>query len=326
MKKFFALVLSICMLFSLVACGAQGDSSDGQYMIYLFIASRDEWNTLMESSAQNCGIDGIEISTQNAENDANKQLQQIETAVNAGADGLIVQLADPEIMPEVKELADGTPLVIVNRDPTDTSLFDDHTVFVGGDDFSAGHVQAEFLADYFKAQGKTEITYLLLSGSLGLVSTVRRSEGVLTGLEEAGITATAAVPPLVCDWDRATAVDNVLPLLGTTTFDCIIANNDAMALGGIEALTQEGIDPATVPVIGLDGTSDGCAAVANGTMACTVYNPTSMGGVAAKAVYNIITGADIMTGLDGYFQSDEDPYVIRTAFEMVTKDNVENFR
>ena len=45
-------------------------------------------------------------------------------------------------------------------------------------------------------------------------------------------------------------MDMISPLLGTTEFDCIIANNDAMALGAVEAMQAQGMDPTSIPIVG----------------------------------------------------------------------------
>ena len=65
----------------------------------------------------------------------------------------------------------------------------------------------------------------------------------------------------------------ITPLLTTIEYDCIISNNDAMALGAIEALKAVGLDPSEVPSVGVDATVDGCQAVKEGTlsMTCLLY-------------------------------------------------------
>lgn len=54
-------------------------------------------------------------------------------------------------------------------------------------------------------------------------------------------------------------------------YDCVISNNDSMALGAIEALKEHGDDLSEIPVLGVDATTDGCASIKAGEMAFTVY-------------------------------------------------------
>lgn len=55
--------------------------------------------------------------------------------------------------------------------------------------------------------------------------------------------------------------------------ELVIANNDDMALGAIDALKTSHLKRADWPVVvGIDGTDVGLAAVASGEMVGTVYN------------------------------------------------------
>lgn len=59
----------------------------------------------------------------------------------------------------------------------------------------------------------------------------------------------------------------IAPLLNTIDYDCIISNSDAMALGAIEAMKAEKLDPSSIPIVGVDATVDGCQAIKDGSMA-----------------------------------------------------------
>ena len=63
----------------------------------------------------------------------------------------------------------------------------------------------------------------------------------------------------------------ITPVLDTTEFDCIIANNDAMALGAVEAMIDVGQDPASVPIVGIDASTDGRKSIAEGQMAASAF-------------------------------------------------------
>ena len=81
------------------------------------------------------------------------------------------------------------------------------------------------MAEYFKAKGKKEVKYIMIQGTLGNVSTTKRSAGVICTLEDNGIKATEAQAPLVADWDRPTAQEMVQPLVAAIEYNCIISNN-----------------------------------------------------------------------------------------------------
>lgn len=162
-------------------------------------------------------------------------------------------------------------------------------------------------------------------GILGQTSTTNRTASVLKALEDNGIKATAAAAPLAADYDRATAMDMISPLLKTTKYDCIISNNDAMALGAVEAMQQQGLDPKSVPIVGIDATADGRQAIKDGTLAMTVFqNAEGQGRASLQAAANLIDGKPIAEGT-GYEVDDENEFIIWVPFEPVTIDNVADY-
>ena len=130
--------------------------------------------------------------------------------------------------------------------------------------------------------------------------------------------------PLVADYDRANAMDMISPLLGNTEFDCIIANNDAMALGAVEALKAKGMDPTSIPIVGIDATVDGIQAIKDGTLAMTVFQDANGQGYGAvKAAVNLIEGKAINDGTN--YETDETGNICWVPFEPVTPDNVADY-
>ena len=71
--------------------------------------------------------------------------------------------------------------------------------------------------------------------------------------------------------------------------EAVIACNDDMALGAIEALKAAGFfkgDDSFIPVVGVDATANGVEALKEGTMLCTALNnPVILG----NSVYKLLT-------------------------------------
>ena len=217
-------------------------------------------------------------------------------------------------------------VVFVNRRPSDAGILNENVVYVGSDEMQSGGYQGEYLAKYFNDQKKTDISYLLLKGTEGLVHTEQRTESVLKGLEDGGINAQEASAPLVADYDRATAQDMITPLITTKEYDCIIANNDAMALGAIEALKAANIDPSTIPVVGIDATVDGVQAVENGELYMTVFQDADGQGYGAcMAVSNMLQGKAINEGTD-FELAEDNEFISWVPFEPVTADNYTDYQ
>lgn len=164
-----------------------------------------------------------------------------------------------------------------------------------------------------------------MSGNYGLTATTLRTDSALNGLKDRGINATEATAPLVADYNRAEAQDMIAPLLGTVEFDCIISNNDAMALGACEAMTAAGMDPASVPIVGIDASTDGRKSIAEGQMAMSAFqNTIGQGSTAVLAAKNLIEGKPASEGSE--FETDpENEFNTWVPFERVDASNVADY-
>lgn len=295
--------------------------------ITLVLSSRDEWLSTLATAAIDTGAElGYEVVVQDCQNDNSKLIQYVETAKNAGSEVMVVNLVDYSLAGEVIEAAGDMGIVFVNRCPDESELLDATHVYVGSDEAEAGLYQGEYLAEYFNAIGKTDIKYLLLSGNLGMTSTTMRTNFAIEGMENGGLTVTEATAPLVCEWNRATTIDNIGPIIAQNLeYDCIIANNDAMALGAVEALQAARKDPSETPIVGIDATQDGCISVENGEMAMTVFqNAEGQGSASILAAINILNDKPFNDNVD--FSLDENnEFSMYVPFEPVTIDNVADY-
>ena len=320
MKKILVCLLVLALMVPMFAAMAEG------YKMTIIMSSRDEFLSTLERAASEAATElGIELSAQDAQNDSAKVLQYIEAAANAGEDAVIINLVDTETAQECVEAAGDMKVVFVNRCPADTSILGDNVAYVGSNEMQSGGYQGDFLAEYFNEKGQTDVKYILLSGTLGLVHTTQRTASVLQHMKDGGLNPEEAAAPLVADYDRATAMDMIAPLVGTVEYDCIIANNDAMALGAIEALKDAGMDPSAVPIVGIDATVDGVEAVKDGELAMTVFqDPKGQGMGALKAAANMVEGKAFNDGTDFEVDS-ENPYIVWVPFEPVYPSNVADY-
>ena len=324
LKKILSIALCSAMTLSFAVCAnAESDKN-----ITLVLSQRDEWlSTLVDAAEAAAAEQGYNMNTVDCISDSSKAIQFVQTAKNAGEEVIIVNLVDPAQATAILEAAEGMKVVFVNRTPDDMGLLNENAVYVGSNEMTSGKYQGEALVEYFKEKGQTDIKYILLNGILGQTSTTNRTASVLQALEDGGINAEEASAPLACDYDRAKAIDKISPLLTAgTEFDCIISNNDAMALGAIEAMKNLDMDPASVPIVGIDCTPDGAAAVASGEMYMTVFqNAKGQGSGAMQAAINLLNGAPINEGTDFEVDS-ENPYIIWVPFEPVNADNVADYQ
>ena len=286
----------------------------------------DEWLTdLLNDMSVSADNNDVALEVKHAGNDSSKVIQCIQQAKAEGKEATIVNVAYSSDVTACVEAADGMNLVFVNRlpEPADYDLLSDNIVGVASDENLAGTFQGEYLADYFKEKGMTDVRYLLIQGPLDLSHSVIRSEKPLEVLKDAGFNMIEA-GTISADYDRAKAQQGVESFLETgKEFDCIISNNDSMALGAIEACTQAGrtID---FPIVGIDATADGRQAIKDGEMAMSVFqDPNGQGGGAVQAAVNLINGAALNEGTS--FDVDETGFILWVPFEEVTPENVADY-
>ena len=339
MKLFATLAVTAAMVLGLAACGGGssaapaatdsgstgGGAAAGGEKITLIMSQRDEFLSSLEAGAKKAaGELGVNLVTQDANQDESKHIQYVQAAAADGQKAIIVNPINPSACQSIIDAAGDMKVVFVNRVPDDTSILNENAVYVGSDEHTSGKFQGDFLAEYFKAQGKTDIKYILLRGIEGQTSTTLRSESVLKALADNGINATETYAKS-CLYDRTEALNQMGNILADASkeFDCIICNNDSMALGAIEACTQAGrtID---FPIVGIDATADGRQAIKDGTLAMSVFqDPNGQGGGAVAAALNLINGAALNENTD--FEVDETGFILWVPFEEVTPDNVADY-
>ena len=339
MKLFATLAVTAAMVLGLAACGGGssaapaatdsgstgGGAAAGGEKITLIMSQRDEFLSSLEAGAKKAaGELGVNLVTQDANQDESKQIQYVQAAAADGQKAIIVNPINPSACQSIIDAAGDMKVVFVNRVPDDTSILNENAVYVGSDEHTSGKFQGDFLADYFKKAGKTDIKYILLRGIEGQTSTTLRSESVLQALADNGINATETYAKS-CLYDRTEALNQMGNILADASkeFDCIICNNDSMALGAIEACTQAGrtID---FPIVGIDATADGRQAIKDGTLAMSVFqDPNGQGGGAVAAALNLINGAALNENTD--FEVDETGFILWVPFEEVTPDNVADY-
>lgn len=151
-------------------------------------------------------------------------------------------------------------------------------------------MQANYLTDYAKKKGMTEMNVVLFLGQLGNEGTIGRTDAFKKTMEDNGIKANYVFED-TAEWDRAKAMDKFTQFLGTgKPYDAIVCNNDDMALGCIEALTSTG-SKVEVPVRGVDATEGACMAIKEGTMSMSAsQNGYAMGRGCVDSAIALIEG------------------------------------
>ncbi|MDO4175429.1 MAG: substrate-binding domain-containing protein [Eubacteriales bacterium] len=327
-----ASMLTGCMKFTPINAEEEAEESVDAYQgaLTLILPKKDEYLSYLHQAAKaSAEAKGCTLNAVDCNEDQDKEIEYVTAAVNEGAEVIIIALADNTRAQDVITAAGDIPVVFVNRTPADLSVLDETHVYVGSNEDESGAYQGEALVAYLQEQGKTNINYLMFNGNEGQDSTIKRTAGVLTALDDAGIEATAAAEPVDCEYDRTEAMNAMNLMLADgidmDTIDVIISNNDAMACGVMEALDQAEIDYSDIAIVGVDGTNSGIQAVNEGKMLATVYqNATGQAAAAVQAAVNLAGGVAFTENIS--FDADEEnASVIWVPFELITADNVADY-
>ncbi|MDO5737959.1 MAG: substrate-binding domain-containing protein [Eubacteriales bacterium] len=275
---------------------------------------------------------GFEILEFDGQNNQNTQNQQVAGAIGTGLAVALINACDTSELSELTEMLSKAdiPIIFWGREPEDSSLYELGKIcYIGPLEEEAGRIQGQLILDYWQAASRDrnkngKLDYVLLQGGADSAETVARSELVLAVLEDAGIELNK-LAVANCDWDRAKATVAVEAWLASDleNIDVIIANNDDMALGAVDALQvinynlQEEANPeSTIGVFGIDATEAGREAVRAGVMMGTVRQSKSeLVKALIKVAENVASG--------NYFISDTeyemtDGYAIRLPYRAFT--------
>ena len=260
---------------------------------------------------------GLSVQIEDAQNDVAKQLDQINNFIASGVDAIIVNPVDTSATQAMSDAAAaaGVPLVYVNRQPINLDTLPDNQAFVASNEVDSGTLETIQLCDNWAAEGKTEVNVYVMQGELSNQAAVQRTQDIYDVIEAGKCAVTVnVIDQQTANWSRDQAQNLMTNWLSTgAAFDGVIANNDEMAIGAIQAMKAAGIDMATVQVGGVDATQDALAAMQAGDLDVTVFqNAAAQGGGALDAAVKLAAGEAV-------------EQTVWVAFELVTPANVADY-
>ena len=279
MKKFFALLLTGIMVLSLAACGskteapANNDSSNapveepaekGAYKIALI--QQHQTNAFQiavtEGAEAKAKELGVELNILSADQDAAKQISQIEQCVSEGYDAILFEPVDPDGLRDAAKAAADAGVVVINVVSVCTDWESAGISAIScGNNVKAGENEMQHVADLLGGKGNVAF----LTGPSAVTDALDRLEGYRNILAKYP-DIKEVVAPADCEWDTAKAQATVESWLSAYELDAIVCENDGMAVGaGNAAGANSGII-----ITGVDGTPDGYEAIKDGRITGTV--------------------------------------------------------
>lgn len=237
---------------------------------------------------------GVQLQALDSQGSSPKQAADLENAITRGAQGFIVSPNDVNaVSSAVAEIQDANlPVVTLDR-----SVNGDKPVpHFGANNYKGGQAIASFVIEQFPDGADI----VLLTGQPGSSSNIERTKGIRDRLTEGGKKYNIVVDQ-TGNWMRSEGmriVESSLPSLAKKP-QIILAANDDMALGAIEALQSQGIKPGEILVTGFDAVPEALERIKDGWLAVTADQRAgyAMTTAMAQLVDNIrdkkaITGAD----------------------------------
>ena len=274
--------LASAVLLSLAACGggggdaaepaASGASSSaagaagGTISIITVDPSNPYWKAESDTAEAAIRKAGYQVQTSAHKNEPAQQNTIIETAINNKVAGVLLDPAGAqESVAAVQKLVDANiPVVLINAEIAKTGLAKSQIVSNNAQGATLG---AEAWAEAMGYKG----TYVELLGKPSDNNAQVRSDGYKGVISQ--YPDLKKVGEEIANWDRQQGQEKMEALLSKNPdINGVIAGNDEMALGAINALKAAN-KLAQVKVLGFDGNNDAVAAVKNGEMVATVLQP-----------------------------------------------------
>ncbi len=298
---------------------------------------------------------GVEFKNYDAESEQENQNEQIIAAVNEGANILILNIVEPSLLSAAQDAVEiaknnDIPIVFFNREIyIDVVNSYEKCAYVGTDTMEAGYLQGNLIGDYLienydavDLNGDGKITYVMFKGQEGNAEAQFRTQ---LAVENANAKlASAQLRELVFfeedneslyyvdeggNWSASAAQEYMSEFLTTYSLqngnmiELVIANNDGMAIGAIEALNAQGYNTGeegsvSIPVFGVDATQEAQELIEQGKMTGTIkQNAQGMANAIATIVKNVKNGEEFNANTEE-LNVDEKAFIIRIPYEVYT--------
>lgn len=272
----------------------------------------------------------IELLMNDSQNAQSIQNDQVDVLISKGVRALAINLVDPSAAKTIigKAKSENIPVIFFNKDPGEKAIESyENAYYVGTNPQESGVIQGELIAKYWKANPTADlnkdgkIQFVLLKGEPGHPDAEARTKYVIDQLNHIGI-PTEQIFQDTGMWDAALAKDKTDAWLSSSKakdIEVIIANNDGMAMGALEATKAHG---KKLPIFGVDALPEVLQLIKKGDIAGTVLNDgITQGKAVVQLSNNVATGKTATEGTQWTLQNK----VLRIPYVGVDKDNLSDF-
>lgn len=223
----------------------------------------------------------VALDVRDAKRNQITQNSQAERMIDLDCDVLCVNIVDRSAASGIidKAMEADTPIVFFNREPVTEDMNRwEKLYYVGADAKESAVLEGQILVDAYKKNpssldrnGDGIVSYVLLEGETNHQDSLIRTEWSIQTLKDGGVPI-RRITGGIANWEKNQAsalMEQWLSEYGTE-IELVIANNDDMALGAIDAIERAGIVTGTIKLVGIDGTPAGQDAFREGKLFGTV--------------------------------------------------------
>jgi methyl-galactoside transport system substrate-binding protein len=341
MKRKWLLVLMTGLMVTAAACsnnsgGNNGDDKGAGDLPQIGVAIYKYDDTFMTGvrNAMTKAAEGkAKLDTVDSQNAQPTQNEKIDLFISKKYKAMVVNPVDRTAAGTIidKAKAAGTPVVFLNREPIAEDMNKwDKVYYVGAKAEESGTISGQLIVDYWKANPKADkngdgkLQYVMLQGEPGHQDAELRTKFSVQAIQDAGIEVEALAEDTAM-WDRVKGQEKMQAFLAShgDKIEAVLANNDDMALGAIEALKAAGYFTGDkfMPVVGVDATAPAIQALQDGTLLGTVLNDATNQGAASVALATTLSAGETPTKDNTGFDITDGKYVW-IAYKKITKDNI----
>ena len=270
MRKLTAIVLTAAM-----CMGLAGPAMADIKVAFSQIGQESDWRTANTDSINGTieAHEGWELIYDDAQQKQENQIKALRNFITQGVDYIlftgVVSTGWEEVLAEVNEAE--IPLILVDRLP-DCIDDIDYVAAFGGDFVEEGRRQVAWAGEYLKSVGRDseDVNVVIMEGTTGASAQTGRTEGNLAAMEEypflklvgqqTGNFTRAEGQAVMESWLKS--IDKI---------DVLIAQNDDMALGAIDAIKAAGLVPGKdIIIVGCDSVKAAFEAIVAGEMNATI--------------------------------------------------------
>ena len=312
LKKILTIIMASVMMTALISSCDQNVTSTSSRVVegqpikvgVLLYRFDDAYISLVRQSLeeiQKKNEGKVEFTFYDGKNDQSIQNESLDTLLEKNdVDLLLLNLVETNStrlsINKIKEK--NIPVILFNREPVaiDSIKSYNKSYYIGTEAEEAGVLQGKVVTSAWNSnkaaidKNKDNILqYIMLMGEINNLEAIERTKYSILTINNAGI-KTQELALKVCNWNEEEAKNVTKALLSQlgNKVEAIIANNDSMAIGAIEALQEYGYNKGgrtpTITVVGVDAIPEAQELIKEGIMTGSVLQDSS---ALAKALYTV---------------------------------------